>query len=70
MTLCKTHSELKYKSEDTVSQIRSPWSLRQNSSREGELMLTDGINTILKEKDKEQVGQSIEQSKVFCRAGY
>lgn len=33
-------------------------------------MLTDGINTILKEKDKEQVGQSIEQSKVFCRAGY
>lgn len=31
-------------------------------------MLTDGINTILKEK--EQVGQSTGQSKLFFRAGY
>lgn len=70
MTFCKTHSELKYKSEDTVSQSRSAWSLRQNFLREGELMLTDGINTILKEKDKEQVRQSTGQSKLFFRASY
>lgn len=59
MTFLKTSSEHKYKSEDTVSQAgHSPCSLNQNPSREGELMLTDGINTILKEKDQEQVGQS------------
>lgn len=69
MTFCKTPSELKYKFEDTASQSRSPWSLRQSSLREGELMLTDAINTILKEKDKEQVGQSTGQSKLFFRAG-
>lgn len=37
---------------------------------EGELMWTDAINTILKEKNKEQVGQSTGQSKPFFRAGY
>lgn len=69
MTFCKTPSELKYKSEDTASQSRSPWSLRQSFLREGELMLTNAINIILKEKDKEQVGQSTGQSKLFFRAG-
>lgn len=69
MTFCKTPSELKYKSEDTASQSTSPWNLRQSFLREGELLLTDAINTILKEKDKEQVGQSAGQSKPFFRAG-
>lgn len=66
MTFFKTHSELKYKSEDTVSQSRSPWSLRQNSLREGELMLTDGINNILKEKTKSRWDNLLDNLRYFA----